>query len=85
MFSPSGGLLLSLVNSSTQALAEGTRHLVLGISPPLLPVEMLDFSHGSFQLSVPAVLQTIGQTRYEMTGSMRCLWGLGICDVSQDV
>jgi hypothetical protein len=78
-------LLLSLINSGTKTFAEDTGDLVLGVSPPLLPVEMLNVPHSSFQLSIPAVLETIGESRDKSTGSLRRFFWLRVCDVAQEI
>lgn len=66
----SGSLLLSLINSTTETFAEDSGNLVLGLCSPLFPIEVLDLPHSSFQLGVPAVLETIGESRDDMTGGL---------------
>jgi hypothetical protein len=41
-------LLLGLINSGAETFAEDRRNLVLGVSSPLFPVEMLNVPHSSF-------------------------------------
>lgn len=63
-------LLLGLIDSTAETIAEDASNFVLSFSPPLVPVKVLNPSHGSFQLGVPAVLETIGEARDQMTSSL---------------
>lgn len=63
-------LLLSLIDSTAKTFGENTSNLILCLSPPLVPVEVLDLSHSSFELGVPAILETIGEARNQMTSSL---------------